>query len=130
MWKSSSGRCVPWGSIVRWLLETLVKPWHPTLLGVAVLSPFLYFGLPWDRVPVDVTPWVTVKECKAVQVGMTEKEVKAILRKPSTAYMPQEKQPEYAFWIRWNGDGFRIYVYFDAARKVARVALVDVNGSC
>src|ERR1700722_17965990 len=36
---------------MRWLLDKVIKPWHPTLIGIPVVSLILFLGLPvnWPK---------------------------------------------------------------------------------
>jgi hypothetical protein len=65
---------------MKWFVEAIVKPWHPTILGALVIAPLLYFGLP--IVIDDATGCVSLGQCEKIEIGMTEELVIEILGTP------------------------------------------------
>lgn len=49
-----------------WLLDKVIKPWHPTLIGIVVVSLILFVGLPnawpnWGWLPLPDREYVEVE---------------------------------------------------------------------
>jgi hypothetical protein len=108
-----------------WLFETIIKPWHPTLLGIGVMFAFYAFVLQNSNQSLAARP--SEENFKKVDVGMREEEVYAILgvgtRLELCAYI-DPPNPQVAFSAEWWDTQWRYVVYFDKDRKVTHTAMV------
>lgn len=114
---------------MRWFLDHVVKPWHPTILALLTIAPMGYLVFAGPLHAPAVTRLVARDVCEQVQVGMTFDEVERMLGSPGERLVVLEKLPpeECAFYLRWAGEQFEFYVSFDLHRKVTSVAVREFD---
>jgi len=106
---------------MNWVIENVVKPWRPTLLGVPTAALILYFGLPSSG--ESTQNLVTIADCEKVTIGMSEGEVNETLRVRSEHLTLLEWDPACVFLTRWRGEGFEFFVCYDANHRVTSVLI-------
>jgi hypothetical protein len=100
---------------MKWLIGSVLRRWLPTILGVVVVAPLLYFALAMTRPSQNR---VSIVACQKVEIGMTEAEVKSLLGVPGEELTLLEKGLDCQFLTRWYGIGFQFFVSYDASHKV------------
>jgi hypothetical protein len=83
---------------MRWFVSAIVKPYHPTLLGLPVIALILFFGFRWANPEAQAKSAVTPLECLKIQRGMTEKEVEEILKQRLGRHEAPDDQEATARW--------------------------------
>lgn len=87
---------------MNWLIENVVKSWHPTIMGIMVIASLLYFGLPTVRSNASKSPEDDTEEglkysdFEKIKIGMTEEEVERILGVPGKERTPWGKRNQLA----------------------------------
>jgi hypothetical protein len=108
---------------MRLFIDSLVKRWHPTLLGAVVLASLLHFGLPSAQPgrPALADKRISSLDCEKAEIGMFTDDVQRVLGSLGEDVESIEKTADREFQKHWHGDEFDLYVSFDANRRATKV---------